>query len=113
MEIGVDCVEISRFQDILFNLKMQKRIFTQNEINYCLNNKSPCKHFAARFAGKEAIVKALSQKDIQVTLNKIEILNDQIGRPHVKILDEKYSDIVIKISLSHSDTIAMAFAVIV
>ena len=112
MEIGVDCIEISRFQDMDTNISLQKKIFTLNEINYCICKKSSSRHFAARFAAKEAIFKALSQIDAKIALNDIEILNDSKGRPHVKILDERYNDIIIKISLSHSDTIAIAFAVI-
>ena len=112
MEIGVDCLEINRFSFIRTNQKFQQKIFTQNEIDYCIMRRSCEQHFAVRFAGKEAVKKALSQYKIELPINKIEILNDHEGKPYVKILDERGSNFRIKISLSHSKYIAIAFAIV-
>ena len=113
MEVGIDCVDIPRFdKDVLSNENFLRRIFTKKEIQYCNRKAKPSQHFAARFAGKEAIVKALSQCNIKVPSNQIEILNNREGIPFVRILNEKCKDLEIKISLSHSSEIAMAVAIV-
>ena len=58
--IGVDMVEIERIQHSLdrFGERFMKRVFTEGEIAYCISMKFPARHFAARFAAKEAVSKA-------------------------------------------------------
>lgn len=113
--IGVDMVEIARFQQLRYtsNKQFYKRVFTPKEIKYCLSFRNPAPHFAANFAGKEAIYKAVN-KFCDVKLNTIEILRDENGAPEVNLqLDSKEeSDTVhVKVSLSHSLSHAVAFAV--
>ena len=112
MEIGIDCVDIRRFDAVLSNKSFLNRTFTKKEIQYCQKKAKPSQHFAVRFAGKEAVIKAFSHYDINIPLNQIEILNDHKGIPFVRILNEKCKDFDIKISLSHSITCAMAVAII-
>ena len=112
MEIGVDCVDIARFSDILNDEKLLHKIFTAREIEYCKAKKPFSQHFAARFAGKEALIKALSHYNIQIPLNQIEIINNQHGSPFVRILDDKYKSFEMKISLSHSKEIAIACVIV-
>ena len=113
LEVGIDCVDIARFDEgALSNRKFLERIFTKDEIQYCEERAKHSQHFAARFAGKEAIVKALSNYDIKIPANQIEILNNHKGVPFVRILNEKCKDFEIKISLSHSNKIAMAVAIV-
>jgi len=112
MEIGVDCVEIKRFEDISNKEKLLKKLFTKNEVNYAKKRKPSSQHFAARFAAKEAIIKALSIYNIKVPHNKIEVVNKKDGSPCCIIHDNKLKDLEIKISLSHSKTIAIAFVMI-
>ena len=68
------------------------RIFTKHEIQYCEKKAKPSEHYAARFAGKEAVIKAFYCYDIKIPLNQIEILNKKNGIPYVKILDDKIVD---------------------
>ena len=58
--IGVDLVEVERIQHSLdrFGERFVKRVFTEGEIAYCRSMKFPARHFAARFAAKEAVSKA-------------------------------------------------------
>ena len=58
--IGVDMVEVERIQHSLdrFGERFMKRVFTEVEIAYCQSMKFPARHFAARFAAKEAVSKA-------------------------------------------------------
>ncbi len=113
LEIGIDNVDISRFQqDILSNSRILKKIFTEKEIRYCKSKLHPAQHYGVRFAGKEAVVKAFLCYGIRIPLNKIEILNRKNGIPFVTILDKNAGNFEIKISLSHSNTIAAAIAVV-
>ena len=58
--IGVDMVEVDRIQKSLdrFGERFVRRVFTDGEIAYCQSMKYPARHFAARFAAKEAVSKA-------------------------------------------------------
>jgi len=113
--IGVDVVEIARFErlDYSSNKQFYMRIFTPNEIKYCLSFNSPAPHFAANFAGKEAVYKAVN-RFCDVKLHRIEILRDKDGAPKVNLHlshEEKTSPLNVKVSLSHSLSHAVAFAV--
>lgn len=113
VKIGTDIIEISRFSK-LENKSIINRCFTENERNYCFSKPNPSQHFAARFAAKEAIIKALSGFGLVLDCNKIEICNEENGRPYVKYLtdDPFYQSLYTDISISHSDTSAIAFVLI-
>ena len=114
MEVGIDCVNISRFSKKILSKKNSiNRIFTKNEIQYCEKKANPTEHYAVRFAGKEAVIKAFNCFNIKISLNQIEILNKKNGIPYVKILDDKIVDFDMKISLSHSTDIAVAVAIVI
>ena len=72
MRIGIDIENISRFKKLDFkkNQGFYNKIFTENEIKYCLSKANPSEHFAVRFCAKEALIKAVDQKfdfkDIEV-----------------------------------------------
>lgn len=104
MKIGIDMEEISRFEgkDDAF----LKRIFSAEEIEYCLSKSRPAEHFCARFCAKEALVKALSDKSLKY--NKIVIVNDENGKPHMKYKDHK-----IEVSLSHCKDYACANVLVI
>jgi len=113
--IGVDIVEIARFQQLKYqsNKQFYTRVFTPNEIRYCLSFSSPEPHFAANFAGKEAVYKAVNMFCV-VKLNSIEILRDDNGSPVVNLhlsSEESAEPLTVKVSLSHSLSHAIAFAV--
>jgi len=58
--IGVDLVDIKRVHEMTEkNDAFMERVFTRDEITYCRSKKNPSHHFAARFAAKEAVLKAL------------------------------------------------------
>src|SRR2546428_877951 len=59
--IGVDVIQVSRLVQSLerFGERMEKRLFTPGESDYCRTHKDPLPHLAARFAAKEAASKAL------------------------------------------------------
>jgi holo-[acyl-carrier protein] synthase len=59
MRIGVDLIEIARIERALARPGFRERVFTDAERAYCESRRNPAQHFAGRFAGKEAIGKAL------------------------------------------------------
>ena len=113
---GTDIIEIDRIkkaiEDKTGNAFLQ-RIFTEKEIAYCESKKNQkYQHYAARFAGKEAIFKAISkllENKYEIEWKQMEIINDESGRPFVKITHEVATKIEsIDISLSHCKEYATA-----
>jgi len=103
--ISVDIEEIRRFRKIADDGLFLSRVFTPREIAYCRRFSSPESHFAARFAGKEAILKALGMKKGSVMPKEIEILNKKNGAPFINIRKADLKrDFSYLISLSHSST---------
>ena len=112
---GVDIEDIDRFSklDRVKNSLFLNKIFTKKEIDYCFSKAKAAPHLAVRYAGKEAAVKALSSITQQVINYKdIEILNNNIGTPIVKIKDKKFKNLQVNISLSHCQDKAIAFALV-
>jgi len=107
--IGVDIESIARFKDL--ERKKSKnflaKIFTADEIKYCFSKKAPWPHLAAQFCAKEAVFKAVNSLSKETpALNQIEISNTLTGVPIAKL--KGYN---IKISLSHCEDKAIAFAI--
>lgn len=100
------------------NPNFVSRNFTDAEIAYCQAQPSPASSFAARWVGKEAVFKSLGVKSqgAAAAMKEIEIVNDSTGVPVVQLHGEAKSRAEAKgikkvvISLSHSDTTAVAFA---
>lgn len=115
--VGNDIVEIARIEALFkrYPQRFLKRIYTPFEREYCLKKKFPSSHLAARFAAKEAIVKALGT-GFSNGLNwlDIEVRNDPLGKPiatlspYAKAL---FGDCHIHISMSHSRDYATAIAI--
>jgi holo-[acyl-carrier protein] synthase len=58
--VGVDLIEIERIERALLRYpRFRDRVFTESERQYCDSRPHPAQHYAARFAGKEAVGKAL------------------------------------------------------
>ena len=109
--IGTDIESIDRFKDI--DDSFLNKIFTKNEIDYCFSKKNAAPHLAARYAGKEAVVKALNSMDeVNIDYKGIEILNNEKGVPVVKLNNKNIGDFQVKISLSHCEDKALAFVTI-
>ncbi|KAF8525925.1 hypothetical protein BU17DRAFT_74311 [Hysterangium stoloniferum] len=114
--VGVDQELISSVPSS--NPTFVARNFTEAEVVYCRSQPSPAASFAARWAGKEAVFKALgvSSKGASAAMKDIEILPDEVGVPRVtlhgdaKIAAAGKNVTTINVSLSHSDNVAIAFA---
>ncbi len=116
--IGIDVVEIHRMNKIIdeWGNTFLEKIFTENELSYARSKKEYVQHLAARFAAKEAVAKAISTgwsggfrwKDVEVT-------NDVSGKPTIILsgqLSEIFNSHNVFISLSHSENVVVAFAVV-
>ncbi len=107
--VGIDLVEVSRIRAAASrNPRFLKRIFTDEEIRYCSPKKDRWRHFAARFAAKEAVWKSLGRRGIR--LRQIEVVQGLGGKPAVRILEEKAGP-TLQISLSHCGRLAAAIAI--
>jgi len=116
---GVDIIEIERVKQSIEDTdgKFCERVYTEKEIEYCESKKvQKYQHYAARFAAKEAVLKAISElleSKFDIEWKEIEILNDQNGRPYVNLLKKGIEIKDIDISISHCKTYAIASVVIV
>lgn len=113
---GTDIIEIDRIQKSIerYEEKFKTNIYTKEEVKYCESHKSQkYQHYAARFAAKEAIFKAISKKlDKNYSWTDFEIINDDNGKPEV-ILKTKIEEIEsIDISMSHCKDYAIATVVV-
>jgi holo-[acyl-carrier protein] synthase len=127
--IGVDSVEVARFAHWnLFSAKQLHRIFSDEEIEYCLSHPLLyAERFAVRFAAREAFFKALSPLMSSsnvipfLTLCKaVSVKKDDNGRPTLHVEWESlshfvtvdYKNLVCHLSLTHTESVATAFIII-
>ena len=116
MRIGVDLIEITRIEQAFARYPgFAARVFTDSERAYCNSRPNPAQHYAARFAGKEAVGKALGC-GVRFTWREIEIA----GRPkpevrlsgRTKAWAEKVRAGRIDLSMTHSKELAAAICVV-
>ena len=115
---GVDLVEIRRIEKAILRERFRKRVYTPKEREY-LENKHP-QSWAARFAAKEAVMKALGTGwQRGVGFDQIEIDSDSLGKPIVHLtgkaleLAEEQGIHSLFLSLSHSGDYAVAYVIAV
>jgi holo-[acyl-carrier protein] synthase len=115
--IGIDIVEIPRIEEKLSqgNTRFLNRVFTVGEIEYCEKRGSKFASYAARFAAKEAVMKALGTGwGDGVGWKEIEVVNDEAGKPKINLTGralEKFNELGARtthVSLSHSKDSAIA-----
>tara|TARA_B110000438_G_C15800844_1_gene645087 strand:+ start:572 stop:931 length:360 start_codon:yes stop_codon:yes gene_type:complete len=106
IKVGIDLVDINRFKDIPFdkNKSFYRKNFSENEIDYCLKFDEPYKHFAGKFAAKEAAKKTLDIK-LKMLDIKIEYTN---AKPKLIIPHNNYE---FEVSISHDGNYAIAIVI--
>ena len=116
---GTDIIEIERIKKSIedFGQSFLTKVFTEKEIEYCERKKEMrYQHYAARFAAKEAIFKAVSKmlpNKFELGWQNVQIENDENGRPEVKLINYEIKGInQIDLSLSHCESFAVAVCVI-
>ena len=118
--IGLDVIEVERVAEKIEKEQgFRELVFAQQEIDYCEPKAHKYEHYAARFAAKEALFKALGTGWASGTsYNEIVILGDDAGKPQINLTGEtavtlKHLNLSkLKISLSHLKNIAAAVVVI-
>jgi len=118
--IGIDVVEVERIESSMaeFGDRFSSRVFTEAERAYCDSQKRPAIHYAARFAAKEAVAKALGTGiGEDLSWLDMEIRRRDSGEPEVFLSGDgakfaKENNLgQIKISLTHAQHYAAANAV--
>jgi holo-[acyl-carrier protein] synthase len=119
--VGTDIVAVVRVAALIRDrgTAFLERWFTAREIDYCSSKAVPSRHFAARFAAKEAVAKALPMAwDGPLPWRSIEIVNDPRGAPSAGLCGALRDAATragvseIRVSLSHCDEYAVAFALV-
>ena len=112
---GTDIIEIDRIQKSIEEMgeRFLERVYTPQEIAYCESKKmQKYQHYAARFAAKEAVFKALSgelKDKYAIEWRNIEVINNEQGRPKVHLQGLHIPNIQnIDISISHCKSYAVA-----
>ena len=109
---GTDITEVSRIKKDIeeSNEKFLNKIYTEEEIRYCESkNSQKYESYAARFAAKEAIYKAINSKmTSSYNWKDFEIINDTTGKPNANIKIKIDNLEYVEVSLSHSKEYAIA-----
>jgi len=123
LAVGVDLVAIARVERLLadFGERAAARLLTPDERAYCEQMAFPARHVAARIAAKEAVYKALQgTEDARgIGWREIEVVRDHQGRPSVRLHGRAATRLAevgardVLLSLTHTDDLAAAIAVIV
>ncbi|MBI4355293.1 MAG: holo-ACP synthase [Candidatus Omnitrophica bacterium] len=119
---GVDLVGIPEMQRAIKRWKRAflERVFTPGELRYALSKRASAQHLAARFAAKEAVLKAFGpwKGRVPCALKEIEVVNHASGQPRITLhgaartLQRRSRTQKIIISLSHTKEFAVATAIL-
>jgi holo-[acyl-carrier protein] synthase len=120
--LGADLIDVDRIRGVLERQgdRFLNRVFTEEERAYCFAMKHPHKHLAARFAAKEAVSKAFTTGiGAELGWKSISVYHGERKEPRVR-LDEKGLALLAQVgatnvllTLSHTDSAAMAVAALV
>ena len=118
--LGTDIIEVSRIREqILKQPGLKEDLFTAAEIEYCENKSDKAQHYAARFAAKEALLKAMGTGLINgMKFREIEIKKDDLEKPFIVLLGKTlevfntFNYKSIHVSMSHLKDVANAIVII-
>ena len=121
VSIGSDIVEVARVERLITKYeRAERRLFTEAEIDYCRARRNWHEHMAARFAAKEAVLKALGTGlGPGMRWTDVEVVNEDNGRPVVRLsgevaaFAERQGVRQLELSLSHTSGLALAQALAV
>ena len=118
--IGNDIIEVDRIKKAINkNNGFKEKVFSENEIDICEKKANKYQSYAARFAAKEAFMKAYGTGwDDGISWKEIEIINQENGKPILKLLNKTNEIVNLKqnfsfyVSLSHLKDYAIAQVII-
>jgi len=116
--IGVDAVDIARFREALERTpSMRRRIFVEREHTDLAGLSDPTASYAARFAAREAVMKAMGVGLGAFGFHDVWVEREQSGRPVLRV-EGAAADLALErgigawqLSITHTDTSAIAFVV--
>jgi holo-[acyl-carrier protein] synthase len=115
--VGIDLVDCDRIENSIerFGERFLQRVFTAGEIAYSQSMKFPARHFAARFAAKEALSKAFGTGiGKAMSWRDLDVRKKESGEPFVVLsggaerLANERGVSKVWITLSHTETVGMA-----
>ena len=118
LRTGVDVVGVDRLRRLVEgDEERQRTLFTARELDYCHGKRRKYEHMAARFAAKEAVLKAFGTGISQrMRWTEVEVVSDLSGRPRI-VLDgavaafaERHGLRDLDVSLTHTEGLALAQA---
>lgn len=109
---GVDITEVRRLKQAIekWGDAFLGRVFTKEELDNAKTRGSLQQHLAGRFAAKEAVFKALGNKDLN--WKDVQVFNDSEGKPYCRILNGKGKEMDVQVSISHVKNYAVANAIV-
>lgn len=118
--LGTDIVENDRIRETYqkFGDRFLKRIFSDDEIEYAQSHADPVPFLAARFAVKEAGIKALTYPGEVIDMKDIELAGKTFGKKELvfsgkaKEIADKKKATKVHVSISHSETVSMAVVIL-
>jgi holo-[acyl-carrier protein] synthase len=115
--VGIDLCDVERLRAAMTRTPgMRTRIFSMAEQEYCERRRDPAERYAARFAAKEAVLKAMGCGLGSCAVRDIQVLNEKSGEPKVVLVDTAARLAAEKgvvgwhISLTHTSSLAQATA---
>jgi holo-[acyl-carrier protein] synthase len=117
---GIDIIEVERIaQRVGSDHGFRELVFSKDEIHYCNTKAFPFQHYAARFAAKEAFLKAVGRGwDGGLALTEIEVVNLANGKPILRLSGETEKELAclgirsVHLSLSHLKSMATAIVIL-
>ena len=118
---GIDIVSVERLEESAKRLgdRFLNRIFTKEERAYCESKRFKYEHYAARFAAKEAMMKAVEiRRQHRLRFREIEIKRRPTGKPEIFLTPENRTrfglppETQIELSMAHERTYAVSFVVL-
>ena len=108
--VGIDIVSIPKFSAALKRrgTGLYKRLFTRDELAYCLKKRFPARHLAARFAAKVSLFKAMGR---HMGFLNVEVTRGAFGAPELKVKGAE-PGFNYNVSISHTDELAVAETVV-
>ncbi len=119
--IGIDLAEVKRVSELLekYSGRFALRVFADGERDYCLHMPNPGQHFAARFAAKEAFLKAIGTGFARgISWKEIEVVKRPSGEPILQLSGQALAEMQARgatrahVSLTHTHEHAAAVVVL-
>lgn len=118
---GIDIVRVARLEEVArrHGRRFLNRIFTPEEQAYCDSKRYKYEHYAARFAAKEAMMKAMEiQQKNRLRFREIEVRRRPTGKPEIALSPESRkrfgmpAEAQVELSMTHERDFAVSFVVL-